>query len=456
MTSFNPLADKAYAVRLADLGENREVIASEDIFNDQGALLIKKGMPINRRMSDRIIKFKLLKPIESSIDVAGSLGAMELCRDINSIVDDWEWVRPVHNNLGLEKSFKQLALLLSKYPVLRQKLTVMQEQMDKLYFQTLAVTWLSVAIAAQMNLSESQMEDCFLAALAHDIGMLHIDPAVLEKTEELTAPEWRQIQAHTLIGKTLLENISGMKPRVSRIVAEHHERCDGTGYPVGKFSEKLTLESQIIAMSDSVISVYLNKFKKSGKTLRDLLPFIQVNSESHFYACYAALIMLFKHEAMAEHSFITNHNVAEQLDTLINRNDDLSYLLEGLDLILTEITQQHEHRYLQSSTTILTQVMKTVRGSGILDEGYVRWLKQVKTDKLESAYREAADALIMLDEIEWHLKRTVKMLDSFLEQATTIETSEKEKIRSKLAIAKLAPEVDKQSLDDPPQEYAIG
>ena len=49
--------------RLADLGESREVVASEDIYNAQGALILKKGSRINQKMSDRIVKFKLLKVI---------------------------------------------------------------------------------------------------------------------------------------------------------------------------------------------------------------------------------------------------------------------------------------------------------------------------------------------------------------------------------------------------------
>ncbi|MGB3620904.1 MAG: HD domain-containing phosphohydrolase [Ketobacter sp.] len=445
MTSFDPLADKAYAVRLADLGETREVIASEDIYNDQGTLLIKKGMPVNKKMSERIIRFKLLRPIESSIDVTGSVGARELFRDIHSVLEQWAPLQTMHANLGLETTLKQLSMLLAKYPVLRQKLTVMQEQMQALYRQTLAVTWLSMAIGSQMKLDKAQLEECFLAALTHDFGMMHIDPAVLEKKEKLSAPEWRQIQAHTVIGKTLVENIPGMNPRVARIVVEHHERCDGTGYPAGKFSDRLTKESQIIALSDSVVSVYLNRYEKSGRTIRDLMPFIQVNSESHFYECYAALVAVLKQGMLTEISFITNDNVTKQLEHLVSKNDTLNYLLSALENVVTEIGQENEHRFLQSARTILTQVMKTVRGSGILDEGYIRWIKQVSIDKIESAYREAADVLIMLEEMEWHLTRTIKILDNFLDQSTAIENSDKETMRARLIHSKSDAKQEHQS-----------
>src|SRR5690606_15430582 len=97
------------------------------------------------------------------------------------------------------------------------------------------------------------------------------------------AAEWRQIQAHTVISQKLVQSIHGLKPAVARAVLEHHERCDGTGYPHGKFSDQLTMESQVLALAESAIAVYTNRLIPQGRGLRDLMPLLQVNSESHFY-----------------------------------------------------------------------------------------------------------------------------------------------------------------------------
>ena len=81
---------------------------------------------------------------------------------------------------------------------------------------------------------------------------------------------------------------------------------------------------------------------------------------------------------------------------------------------------------------ILNQVSKTVRGSGILDEGYLRWLQQVKQEKLAFAYRETADVLLMLNELEWQLKRIVKILDSFLLDCPGKDSKLREHIKNNL------------------------
>lgn len=434
MASSTSIENNAYAVRLTDLGETRDVIASEDIYNEQGALLVKKGSKINKKLQNTIIKFRLLKPIESSIDIANSLGPMEIHRDINQMLSEYPAILALHLNSGLEKTIKQLCLELGKYPLLRQKLTVMQQQMPQLYRQTISVTWLSIAITSQMQLPEARVTECFLASLAHDIGMMHIDPSVLDKEEALTPAEWRQVQAHTVIGQRLLENIPNMNKRVARIVVEHHERCDGTGYPAGKFENKLTQESQIIAFSDSVVSVYIKKFKHKGGNLRDLYPFILVNSESHFYSTYTALITVLRpiKQEMEITSHINNDNVVQEINSLMEKNDRLSSFLSSIVSLIESLDLNEARKPIQSANAILLQVLKTVKGSGVLDNGYLRWLEQVKTDKLDFAYREAADVYFMMEEIEWHLKRLIRILETFVDQAPESDSTIKNAIKEKL------------------------
>lgn len=414
MTDFDPLHDKAYTERLTQLGDKREIIASEDIYNDQGILLVRKGAPINQKMADKIVRFKLVKPIEACVDVENSLGAGELFKDLLTVLKRYPQVLLVHQRSNIEPTIKQLCSFYSRFPIVRQKLTVMREQMPKLYWQTISVTWLAVMIAIRMKLTDQQVETCFMGALCHDIGMMHIDPNIVEKKEQLTPAEWRQIQAHAVISNKVVASISGMKPAVAQAVLEHHERCDGTGYPAGKFSHQLTMESQVLALAESAIAVYTNRLVPEGRNLRDLMPLLQVNSESHFYDTYKALILLLKNADLDEKPFLTDETVDSAIDALKRKNDQLSHVLQGLETLMARFKDQSEHRLLTSAKTILIQIMRIVRGSGILDEGYLRWLDQVRKERLSFAYREVDDVSLMLDEIEWHTVRIKKTLDGFI------------------------------------------
>lgn len=432
MSDFDPLHDRAYTERLTALGEKREIIASEDIFNEQGVLLVKKGSPINQKIADKIIRFKLIKPIESSVDVENSVSGQELFKDLTTSFRRYPQVHLIHQRSNTESLLKHFCTQYNGFSIIRQKLTVMREQMSKLYWQSIGVTWLSVLIADRMRMTETQIETCFFAGLCHDIGMMHIDPQIVSKTEALTAAEWRQIQAHTVISQKLVQSIHGLKPAVARAVLEHHERCDGTGYPHGKFSDQLTMESQVLALAESAIAVYTNRLVPQGRGLRDLMPLLQVNSESHFYDTYKALILVLRDAELDEKPFISAATLEAEINRVRQKNDQLSHMLQGLEALISRLKEQNEHKLLVSAKTVLIQILRIVRGSGILDDGYLRWLEQVKQEKLEFAYREVDDVSLMLDEIEWHMLRIKKMLDSFLECAPAQAADLKNVIREGL------------------------
>lgn len=449
MTEFDPLHDKAYTERLTLLGDKREIIASEDIYNDQGLLLVRKGSPINHKIADKIVRFKLVKPIESSIDIENSLGATDLYRDLLSSIQRYPQVLMIHQRANIEPTLKQLCGYYARFPIIRQKLTVMREQMPKLYWQSISVTWLAVTMAIHMKMAEEKIETCFMSGLCHDIGMMHIDPGVVTKKESLSPEEWRQIQAHSVISQRVLSNVAGVKPVVAQVVLEHHERCDGTGYPHGKFSHQLTIESQVIALAESVIAVYTNRLVPKGRTLRDLMPFLQVNSESHFYDTYKSLILLLRNADLDEKPFISNETVDNEIGRLKRKNDQLSHMLQGLESLISRFSEQKDHKLLLSAKTILIQILRIVRGSGILDEGYLRWLEQVRAEKLAFAYREVDDVSLMLDEIEWHTLRIKKAMDAFIDSAHLKDAALKESAKKEMVNVELAilPNADEFSIN---------
>ena len=109
---------------------------------------------------------------------------------------------------------------------------------------------MSYKIAAQMKLSEEDIKNAYLAGLMHDIGMLTLSTALLDKERRLTNSEFEDIQKHP--GKTF--EILKLMPSLKNIPYYcycHHERIDGSGYPEGIRGEEIPLISKIIAVADS-------------------------------------------------------------------------------------------------------------------------------------------------------------------------------------------------------------
>ena len=113
------------------------------------------------------------------------------------------------------------------------------------------VTQLARAIAEEMELSESQTEGIAVAATLHDIGKIYEPAEILSKPDILTEIEMLMMKVHPDVAYEILKNIDFPWP-VARIVRQHHERYDGSGYPDGLKGEEIFLEARIIAVADVV------------------------------------------------------------------------------------------------------------------------------------------------------------------------------------------------------------
>ncbi|MCB2217949.1 HD-GYP domain-containing protein [Desulfofustis glycolicus] len=111
------------------------------------------------------------------------------------------------------------------------------------------VAQLACAIAAKMGLSESVIEGIRIASLLHDVGKIRIPVAILSRAGTLLEAELEVIKIHSQIGFEILKNIPFPWP-VAQMVFQHHERLDGSGYPLGLREADLLLESKILTVAD--------------------------------------------------------------------------------------------------------------------------------------------------------------------------------------------------------------
>jgi putative nucleotidyltransferase with HDIG domain len=111
------------------------------------------------------------------------------------------------------------------------------------------VTELAVAIAAEMDRDEATVEGLRLAGLVHDVGKLTVPAEILNKPSLLTPIEFELIKGHAAAAHEILKPIDFEYP-VADIVAQHHERQDGSGYPAGLKDDEILPEARILAVAD--------------------------------------------------------------------------------------------------------------------------------------------------------------------------------------------------------------
>jgi PAS domain S-box-containing protein/putative nucleotidyltransferase with HDIG domain len=113
------------------------------------------------------------------------------------------------------------------------------------------VSELSVRIAQEMGMSDDDVEEIRIAALIHDIGKISVPAEILSKPGALADMEFELIKAHSVAGYNILTAARFAQP-VAEIVYQHHERCDGSGYPRGLGADQILQSAKVIMVADVV------------------------------------------------------------------------------------------------------------------------------------------------------------------------------------------------------------
>jgi len=117
-----------------------------------------------------------------------------------------------------------------------------------IYNHSVNVTLYSLALANRLGMDVEGVTDLGLAALFHDIGKVRVDKSILEKPGKLTDEEVHLVRMHPEWGLQIVARAPGLPDAIRRVVHEHHEQCDGKGYPQGLVKDEIHPFARIVAM----------------------------------------------------------------------------------------------------------------------------------------------------------------------------------------------------------------
>ncbi len=112
----------------------------------------------------------------------------------------------------------------------------------------------SLRLGRELGLDEEELKALELGALFHDIGKIGIEDKILLKPNCLTGDEWFEMRKHPVKGARIIEEIPYLRIAIP-VVAQHHERWDGDGYPEGLAGEQIDIKARIFAVADAVDAI---------------------------------------------------------------------------------------------------------------------------------------------------------------------------------------------------------
>lgn len=433
---YDPLVPDAYLLRIASISQKCGVFTAENIYSTQHELLATKSTLLTPALATLIYSHRMQRPVEDYFYVEQELSKDQLQQHLIDIVQHDDLLIALNEHQDIASLIQPYLSHYDNFPLLKQKITVMANAMPELFLRTLYCCWFSLLIAKEMRFSEQGCLEIFLAALSHDIGMLHLDAFVLEKKSTLSAEDWRHIQSHVFIGASLLRRMADMPSGVIEAVYEHHERCDGTGYPTECVESELSYAGKIVGLADSIIAIYHNRFKHQQRGWRDVIPVIQMNAQAYFYRHDEILYVIWRRSEMPVKNVVQGDGLPEFLAELLREKEYLNTWFDVLHESLLSLGFRHGDRHLHALQNVMLYVATSVKGSGVFDPQIESWIASPDTQVNNEFYREVEKAHVQQQEIVFHLQRLNRMMQLYLEsddfktiQIKTVLTNALEKIK---------------------------
>jgi PAS domain S-box-containing protein len=132
------------------------------------------------------------------------------------------------------------------------------------------VAQLSMAIAQEMGLPEDRVHALGLAASIHDLGKIQVPAEILSKPGKITQLEMEMIKRHAQAGYAILKDVEFPFP-LAKWIWQHHERLDGSGYPLGLKGEAILPEARILSVADTVEAIHSNRPYRAGRGIEAAL-----------------------------------------------------------------------------------------------------------------------------------------------------------------------------------------
>ena len=263
---------------------------SQDIKDKKGFLLVSTDMQLTFRLIEKLKQFGIINVpifVTQTNDVnsiqninLNEIFRQQLLNNVNSSV-----VRYIKNEALIQR-LVDIITDFTKDDLLMSLLTEIKTIGHNVFFHSINVFTLSILIALKNNFPSDRLLITAQASLLHDIGKKFLPKEILDKAHNLSKDENNIFEQHAHFGYEYIESLKKFPYEVARIISQHHERFDGSGFPNSLKGENIHKIAQIISVADAFDLALDRQELKNRFILSDAIAFLNSTSGMYFAPNY--------------------------------------------------------------------------------------------------------------------------------------------------------------------------
>jgi hypothetical protein len=245
---------------ILEASETRRIIAVNDIFDISGTKLWASNQPLSTALQRKLLDRQLREPLESCLVAEDGVSSATLVEALNALAQGGSPLAPLlqPHAARLAREAAQLPL----HPVAQLLLTASQTARPQAFDHAVAAMALNGALMVANGGDTPEIRVAMLCGLLHDLGEMYIDPKYgeAEADRDLDFTSYQQLVVHPHVGQLLVAQLTHYPGVVSRAIAEHHERLDGSGYPHALHGDQLSPMGRLLAVTEAALHALQGPF----------------------------------------------------------------------------------------------------------------------------------------------------------------------------------------------------
>lgn len=262
-----------------------QMVTAETIYNHYGAVIVWENTVLDDTAITRLKEFGIdtIQVYEGSLpdgkvqaeeksSVKSEPGSVSFVKSYEKDTDEFKSILhdlSVGKTVSLNKTVEIANSLYSRKSSNRDIIdciTQIRKVDEYTYYHCINVSLLCMLMGKWLKLSPEDIYMLVQAGLLHDIGKSLISAEIINKPGKLTEEEFEKVKKHSEYGYYLVKNLKGIDTRVAEAVFYHHEREDGSGYPMGLTGSQISQFAKIIAVADTFDAMTANRTYKTKES----------------------------------------------------------------------------------------------------------------------------------------------------------------------------------------------